>query len=35
VELYRRWSRESGWRMGRIRLLAQAHLPPEIKKNGT
>jgi hypothetical protein len=32
VELYHRWSRESGWRMGRIRLLAQAHLPPEIKK---
>lgn len=35
VELYHRWSRESGWRMGRIRLLAQAHLPPEIKKNAT
>ena len=32
VELYRRWSRESGWRMGRIRLLAQAHLSPDVKK---
>ncbi|MEW6048583.1 MAG: DUF1670 domain-containing protein [Bacillota bacterium] len=34
IGLYEVWSRKSGWRLGRIRLLAQAHLPPDLKKNG-